>query len=79
MDLLLPPRQMTKEYEREVTRRSVTSNNIGPTVDHKIEHAFWDFPFFFFCLGGWSTTLIAASKTAFTFCSKDIPTTQAHT
>ena len=37
---------------------------------HKIPQLFWlDFVFFFFCLGGWSTTLMAASKTALTFCA----------
>jgi hypothetical protein len=31
---------------------------------------FFCFCFFFLCLGGWRTTLMAASKTAFTFCNK---------
>jgi len=35
---------------------------------HKIEQLLWAFDFFFFfCFGGWSTTLMAASKTALTF------------
>lgn len=34
---------------------------------HKMEQLFCAFFFFFFALGGWSTTLIAASKTPFTF------------
>lgn len=37
--------------------------------NHNMEHAFCPLPFFFFCFGGWRTTLIAASKTPFTFCS----------
>lgn len=37
--------------------------------DHKMEQPFCPFLFFFFCLGGWSTTLMAASKTALTFCT----------
>lgn len=38
-------------------------------ITYKILHPFWPFLFFFFfCFGGWRTTLIAASKTAFTFC-----------
>ena len=36
-------------------------------VYHNIEQPFWAFPFFFFELGGASTTLMAESKTAFTF------------
>lgn len=37
---------------------------------HNILQALWPFLFFFFfCLGGCSTTLMAASNTAFTFCS----------
>lgn len=38
-------------------------------LDYKMEHPFWAFPFFFFCFGGCRTTLIAASKTDFTFCT----------
>jgi hypothetical protein len=35
-------------------------------VNYNMEQAFCPL-FFFFCFGGWSTTLMAASKTAFTF------------
>lgn len=43
---------------------------ITPSLNYNIEHAFWALPFFFFCFGGWSTTLMAWSKTAFTFCKR---------
>lgn len=42
------------------------------SYDHNMEQALCALLFFFFCLGGWSTTLMAASKTAFTFCHYNI-------
>jgi DUF1365 family protein len=44
-------------------------------VNYNIEQAFCALPFFFFCFGGWRTTLMAASNTAFTFCNKKNTTT----
>lgn len=72
--LLLPQKGKQKQMwgDRLQRVKTVTRNNPGPTVDHKIEQALWDFPFFFFALGGWSTTLMAASNTPFTFWSNNI-------
>lgn len=39
-------------------------------LDHNIEHALWPLLFFFFVFGGCRTTLMAASKTCFTFWKK---------
>jgi hypothetical protein len=42
---------------------------VSLSTDHKMEHAPLCAFFFFFALGGCSTTFIAASKTPFTFCN----------
>lgn len=39
-------------------------------MNHRMEHAFCVL-LFFLCFGGWRTSLMAASKTAFTFCSSN--------
>jgi len=72
--LLLPAsqRQESSIEETVMVRIYGAGSCLQTLTAHNMEQAFCVFPFFFFLLGGWSTTLMAASKTALTFCHKDI-------
>lgn len=61
-------KERKKEEWENTGRQRVVSCFHNYSFAHNIEHALWPLAFFFFCFGGWSTTLIAASKTPFTFC-----------
>lgn len=54
-------------------KHSITVKWIKKQINctNRIEHPCRDFLLFSFCFGGWITTLIAASKIAFTFCSQE--------
>lgn len=59
--------EQTKRDEGEFENEG--HNLFTPNFNHNIEQAFCALFFFFFVFGGWRTTLMAASNTAFTFCS----------